>query len=237
MGEDRIGPFRAALFAVCFFLSLPATVRAQAAAAPAPLSLAEARARLETGNREIIAARRAVDLAASGVMIAGAVPNPTVSAQMTSLNPARGLGAGALQDKQVDSVLHVDQLIERGGKRELRIATADALVRAARRDLAEVRRQQLLALDTAYYDLKLAQEKLRILRETALLQQQSVDATQRRLEAGDVSESEVVRLRVEALRAANDARAAQADVTRARQALAVLIGQAGNAEALAAVDE
>src|SRR5689334_3987246 len=83
------------------------------------LSLADAEARLETSNREIIAARRALDVAASGVLIAGAVPNPTLSASVASISPNRGIGAGGLRDKQMDSILHVDQLVERGGKREL----------------------------------------------------------------------------------------------------------------------
>jgi len=229
---------RAALFAVCLVSALSSPARAQSTASPAaeaPLTLADAQTSLETGNREIIAARRALDVAASGVIIAGARPNPTVSAEWTSTTPSSGLGA--VRNKQFDSVLHVDQLVERGGKRELRIATADALVQAARRDLAEVRRQQRLALEIAYYDLKLAQEKLRIQNDTALLQQQSVNATQRRFEAGDAAESEVVRLRVEALRAANDARAAEADLIRARQDVAILIGQEGKAGALAAVDD
>jgi hypothetical protein len=43
------------------------------------LSLAEAHARLEAGNREIIAARRALDLASSGVLLAGARANPVVT--------------------------------------------------------------------------------------------------------------------------------------------------------------
>ena len=91
----------------------------------------------------------------------------------------------------VDSIVHLEQLVERGGKRELRIATADAQVQAARRDLDEVRRQQRLQLNLAYFDLKLAAEKLVIQQETLRLQEQSVTANQRRFEAGDVAETEV----------------------------------------------
>jgi cobalt-zinc-cadmium efflux system outer membrane protein len=202
-----------------------------------PLSLREAEARLETGNRELIAARHALEIASSGVLIAGAVPNPVLSASATSINPWRpSIGGPLAQRLQVDSVLHVDQVIERGNKRELRVSAANSQVDAAQRDLDEVRRQQRLALDLAYYDLKLALDRARIQTETSTLHEQSVRAAEQRLKAGDAAESEVVRLRVEALRAANDARTAQADVTRARQALGLLIGEV-NPLALMPVDD
>ena len=207
-----------ARFACALALCSPLLVAAQS------LTLAQAEARLEAGNREIIAARQQVEVTGSGVILAGAVPNPTLSAAMSSISPSRGIGAGRPQDKQVDSIVHLEQLVERGGKRELRIASADAQVLASRRDLDEVRRQQRLLLNIAYFELKLALEKLLIQRDTLRLQEQSVAATQRRFLAGDVAETEVVRLRVEALRAANEARAAEADVVRTRQALGVLIG-------------
>jgi cobalt-zinc-cadmium efflux system outer membrane protein len=220
--STRSGTGSAAFVALCMILACPLSSSGQERS----ISLQQAETLLETGNREIIAARRALDVASSGVVLAGAVPNPTLSAAVSSINPSRGLGSGGLQNRQMDSILHVDQLIERGGKRELRIASAGSLVEAAKRDLAEVRRQQLIALDAAYFDLKLALEKLRIQRDTAALHEQSVSATERRFKAGDVAESEVVRLRVEALRAANDARSAEADLNRARQAVAILIGDA-----------
>lgn len=188
------------------------------------LTLAEAEARLEAGNREIIAARAQLELVGTGVTLAGAVPNPSLSASVSSINPSRGIGGGRPQDRQLDSILHVEQLVERGGKRELRIANADAQVAATQHDLDEVRRQQRLALNVSYFELKLALEKLQVLRDALRLHEQSVTATQKRFQAGDVAETEVVRLRVEALRAANEARAAESDVVRNRQALGTLIG-------------
>jgi cobalt-zinc-cadmium efflux system outer membrane protein len=107
------------------------------------LTLAEAEACLEAGNREIITARQQVGVTGSGVILAGAVPNPTLSASVTSINPSRGIGAGRSQDKQVDSIVHLEQLVERGSKRELRIAS--------QHDLDEVRRQQRLALHVAWF--------------------------------------------------------------------------------------
>ena len=218
-------PLIAASLLLCLGWPLAGSGQTPARAVEAkPLSLAQAEARLETANREIIAAQRSLEIASARVGVAGAVPNPTLSAQVSSINPIRGIGAGGIQNKQVDSVLHIDQLVERGGKRELRIASAESDVQAVRRDLAEIIRQQRLAVQSAYFDLKLALEKRRILADTARLQSESLNAAERRLQAGDASESEVVRFRVEALRSVNDARAAEADVARAQQALAILIG-------------
>ena len=108
---------------------------------------------------------------------------------------------------------------------------------AAQRDLTEIRRQQQLALGLAYFELKLALERLRILQDTAQLQEQAVTAAKRRLAAGDAAESEVIRLSLEALRASNDARTAQADVSRARQSLGLLFGADGKAEQWVASDD
>lgn len=213
-------------------LACPAA-RAQGSA----LTLEEAEARMERGNLQIIAARHALDVARSSVALAGAVPNPTLSAQVSNLNPWRGIGAGNFFNKQMDTALRLDQLIERGGKRELRVAGASAEVRAARHDLREVRRQQRLAVHRAYHELKLAQERHEVLQENARLHQQSLEASQRRLAAGDIAAAEVLRIEVETLRAANEAAAALVERTRARQELAVLFGQPAAAGELTAVDE
>ena len=58
------------------------------------LTLTEAEARLEAGNREIMAARAQLELVGTGVTLAGAVPNPTLSASVSSINPSRGIGGG-----------------------------------------------------------------------------------------------------------------------------------------------
>ena len=52
-----------------------------------------------------------------------------------------------------DSSVRIDQQIERGGKRALRVDNAQYLEQASRADLADVRRQLKLAVAQAYYDL------------------------------------------------------------------------------------
>jgi cobalt-zinc-cadmium efflux system outer membrane protein len=199
------------------------------------LTLQGAENMLGTKNREISMARRALDQASADVKVAGQPPNPQFTWSTTNINPRLGVGSGNLRDKTVDSVARIDQVIERGNKLGLRVDTARRLETAAGEDLNDMGRQQVLALRGAYYDLLSAQEKVAIADETAQLFGRTVDAAQIRQRAGDLAASDVSRVRVDALRAQNDARAAQADLSRARVALAYLIGVDAQAAEIRAV--
>ena len=202
----------------------------------ARLRLSEADALLVQKNRELQTARRAVEAAAAQSLTAGQRSNPNLSLSTVNINPDRGIGAGALRDKTVDSTIRLDQLIERGNKRELRVAGAKQLEAASGEDLADMLRQQRLALHSSYYELALAQDKLAISTDTAGLFQRTLAAAELRLQAGDIASSDVARIRVDALRAQNDARAVEADRRRAQLALAYLIGVEQRADSLKAAD-
>jgi cobalt-zinc-cadmium efflux system outer membrane protein len=200
------------------------------------LTLREAEKLAIQHNREIRLARRAVEGAEAEVVIAGARPNPALSINMTQISPSTGIGSGSLRDKRVDTVIGLSQLVERGNKRELRLEAAEHALAAVRSERADVERQQRVSLHAAYYDLVLAQEKLRISQETAELYEKTLDAAERRLKAGDISATELARIRVDALRAQNDARAALAERERAQVALAYLIGVERDAVRIYAAD-
>jgi cobalt-zinc-cadmium efflux system outer membrane protein len=200
------------------------------------LTLTQAEELLQTHNRELQAARRALEAAGANTLSAGARPNPTLSLGVAAINPAQGVGAGPLRDKFIDSSVRVDQVIERGDRRELRLANARSLESASTEDLSDAQRQQRLALRYAYYDLLFAQDKVDIARDTIALFEGSVRAAELRLKAGDIAMADVARLRVDALRAQNDARAAEADQRRAQLALAYMIGAENGAIGIRAVD-
>jgi len=200
------------------------------------LTLTQAEELLQARNRELQAARRAVEAAGANMLSAGARPNPTLSLGVSAINPTVGVGAGPLRDKMLDSSVRIDQVIERGDRRELRLANAKSLESASSEDLSEAQRQQRLALRYAYYDLLFAQDKVHIARDTIALFEGSVRAAELRLKAGDIAMADVARLRVDALRARNDARAAEADQRRAQLALAYMIGAEGRAIGIRAAD-
>jgi cobalt-zinc-cadmium efflux system outer membrane protein len=188
------------------------------------LTLVQAEQLLRSRNRELQAARRALEAAQANTLSAGARPNPTLSLGVGAISPSAGVGTGPWRDKTVDSSIRIDQLIERGDRRELRVANARSLESASAEDFSDAIRQQRLALRAAYYDLLLAQDKVAIARDTTSLFEGSLRAAELRLKTGDIATADVARLRVDALRAQNDARAAEADRRRAQLVLAYLIG-------------
>jgi cobalt-zinc-cadmium efflux system outer membrane protein len=200
------------------------------------LTLTQADALLQTRNRELQFARRALEAAGANTLSAGARPNPVLSLGVSGINPSAGVGAGSLRDKTVDSTVRIDQVIERGDRRDLRLANARSLESASTEDLSDSQRQQRLALRFAYYDLLFTQDKVGITRDTIALFDGSVRAAELRLKAGDIAMVDVSRLRVDALRAQNDARAAESEQRRAQLALAYMIGAEGRSIAIRAVD-
>ena len=200
------------------------------------LTLRQAEIFFAERNRELQLGQRLVAGAQADRLSAAARPNPSVFLNSSKFNSRQGAYGGDLRDKQMDSVFSVQQLFERGNKRELRIEAADHNIRASRGDFADIQRQQKVVLYAAYYDLVAAQEKLRIAAETAGLFQKTIDAVERRLKAGDIARSDVARIRVDALRAQNDARTAQAERQKAQTALAYVIGIEREAARINATD-
>lgn len=208
------------LFFLLFLLPLSCIAQSNA-----PLSLKEAEALWREHSRELALSRNAVTGAEADLRTAGQRPNPEVSLNLQSISPGSGYGAGGWKDKKMDNVLRVEQLIERGGKRDLRLRGAESRLDAAKLDYDDTIRQQLGQLRRAYYDLLLAQEKLRLTVETAELYANSLTVAERRQKAGDVAPIDVSRLAIDKARADNDARLARSDLEQARLALAYLTGR------------
>lgn len=216
---------------------------AQAVAAPAgaarnprELTLAEVEQLVVRSNRDVLAAQRAVESAGAGIQQADVRPNPVVSYNVAGVSGNPGIGAGSLNNKRMDSTFRVDQVIERGEKRALRVDAAQGIERAVRNDAREVLRQQLLAARSAYVDLQQAQGKSAILAGTAELFSHTYAAAQARLKAGDLAAADVARVQVDYERAQNDLRVAQGELARAQIALAYLLAEESSAPELHAAD-
>ena len=221
-------------FVAAFMLAF-AAAPAHAQAPLTALTLPAAEALLTSKNRDIALARRVQEQARADIITAGQRPNPQLSWTTQNINPNRGIGNGDPRAKTVDSIVRIDQLIERGGKAELRTETARRLENAAGEDVGEITRQQLLALRFAYFDVLAAQDKVAASAESAQLFAKTAEAAQLRLKAGDLAAADVARIRVDVLRAQNDARSAEADLGRARVNLGYLIGAESTAESIRVV--
>lgn len=188
-----------------------------------PLSLSGADALLLEANPAILQARAALAGARAGIDMAGARPNPTLSASVTSINPARN-SAGGYWDRPMDSVLRVDQTLERGDKRELRLRAADRNLAATGADLDNTIRLARMALANAWLNLRAAQEIRQIAAENARLAARAAEAAEIRGKAGDLAGVDVARFAADAARVANDALQADLERDRARLELALLLG-------------
>lgn len=215
------------------FLLLPLVCSGQTSTA---LSLVDAEALWRQHSRELHLAQAAVTGAAADVRIAGQRPNPDVSLNVLSISPWSGYGAGGWSEKKMDTALRIDQLVERGGKRDLRVKGAEARLEASRFDLDDTARQQLGVLRYAYYNLRLAQEKLILARETAELYGKSADAGRLRQKVGDIAPVDVSRLQIDKARADSDVRQTQTELEQAQLALAYLLGREADARQLVAAD-
>ncbi|MGD9787505.1 MAG: TolC family protein [Sulfuricellaceae bacterium] len=200
------------------------------------LSLTQAEELWLEHSREVRLARTAVEGAEADAVSAAQRPNPQLSINVSSLSRQPGLGTGGLRDKMMDTVIGLSQTFERGDKREHRTRSAQWRLDAAKQDYSDALRSQRMVLRQAYYDLVLAQEKSRIAEESAALYRKSMAAGELRLKAGDIAGAELARIRVEALRAENDARQAANDLARARLVLAYLLGKENSAAKIVAAD-
>jgi len=188
------------------------------------LTLEMAEARLDTCNRDVRVARRAVEAAEADLMTAGQRANPTLALGANNINPRVGIGSGNLRDKALDASIRLEQLFERGGKLGLRKRQFDSLLAASRSDMVDIMRLQRLAIRVAFFDVAVAQERKRLTREAAALFEQTLSAAEKRQRAGDIASADVNRIKLDAARADNDARQANADLKRLRLELAKLIG-------------
>ena len=200
------------------------------------LSLAEAEQLVARGNRDVQVARRAVEAAGAGILQADVRPNPVVSYNASGISNNPGIGPGSLLNKRFDNTFRIDQLIERGSKRELRVEAAQGTERAAKNDALDVLRQQLLLTRNAYADMQQAQGKAEILAGMSELFSRTYSAAQTRLKAGDLAAADVARVQVDYERSQNDFRVAQAELSRAQFALALLIADDSRAATLRATD-
>lgn len=190
------------------------------------LTLAAALQRVDQANRDVVVAHQAVDAAQSDRVSAEVTPPAQLSFNSTSINP-ENRGHGSYWNRPIDTILRVDQPLERGDKVLHRVHVAQAGLEAAQQDAADIARQQRVAVAQAYWDLKLAQEQLRIAQANLALAQRSSSAAQTRLAQGDLSKLEATRLSVEAGRAANEVAQASSEREQARDVVLQLLAEEG----------
>lgn len=207
------------------------------------LNIQQAQQLFHANSRELLAAQRALQATEANAISAAQKPNPSLSVGVSSFNLNRSTGnknpenqSNSLQDQTLNSTVQISQLFERGDKRELRIASAKNAIQASKFDAKDTERQWLFTLNASYYDLLLAQEIEAIQTSNVGLYEKTLQAAELRLKAGDISASDVSRIRVDLLKTKNDLRQAQSNKEKAQSNIAYLIGKEANASTIYAED-
>ncbi len=154
----------------------PVTGPNQAVIAPSQpttrLSLQSATDLLIKNNLSVIAARYNVDILRAQRIAAGLRPRPSITFSATQFavpgvfqHPANLIHSNTSSAANTTYLVEVDQLLERGRKRELRISQANLNTQAAEAQVKDALRQQLFQLRQAFFTAVLARENLRVARE------------------------------------------------------------------------
>ena len=196
------------------------------------LTLKNAEALWLEKNHDLQIAKNQLDMAKSDTLSAAQRPNPQLSYNMNNV----GTGRDHRFLNGSDHVVRIDQTFERGDKRDLRMRSADYRLNASQEDLNSITRQSRTLLYQLYYQLLLAQEKLRITEESADLYVKTVDVAQLRFKAGDISAAELSRIDLDKLRLDNDVFQARNNLKQAQIDLGIYIGEELNASSLKATD-
>jgi outer membrane protein, heavy metal efflux system len=173
-------------------------------------------------NLDLIAAHYQIDRAEAEEWIAAAIPNPYLSIGINEFNGnmtvhppinTPGLGMNII----------ITQLFETNGKRDLRIESSQIGREAVEVDFKDSVRILANTVRHAYFTFLLAQKSLEVTRINAQRYEEIVKANQLRHAAGDIAESDLVRVEVESLKAKGDVDKAVAVLKGSRSELARLL--------------
>lgn len=167
--------------------------------------------------------------AAALVDQAGLRPNPTLDLSLENF-----AGTGAVRGTRgLEATVQASQTIERGGKRDKRMALAASDRKAADQALAVRRNEVLAATAAAYLETLAAQQRLVLAAEPRRLALETLGAAEERVQAGIASAAEVARARAGLATAEVEFARAEAALQSARARLAARWG--GTAAEVAAL--
>jgi outer membrane protein, heavy metal efflux system len=190
------------------------------------LSLADAKRLAFQRNWDLLAAKSGIDAAQAQLIVAKEFPNPTASvstARIGDRENGTALGNG-LWERNYDSIAAVSQLIEIGGKRRDRKASAQAGVTGARARFYDARRLLDQGVTKAYVAALLAGENARVLNESAKMLRHEAEIALARLKAGDISDSDEKQIENNSDTFELEAKSAEAAAAQGRIAVEILLG-------------
>jgi len=193
------------------------------------LTLAEAQTLALHRNWDLLAAAAGIEAATAQRIVAREFPNPTLSASTTKISvdpnfPSSTPEGNGFWERSYDSTVAINQLLEIGGKRRSRQASAAAGFESARALFYDAKRALDLGVSKAYVAATLAEENRRVLVASAESLRQEAKLAEVRLQAGEISAADKKQIEITAERFELDARAASTAAAQARVALELLLG-------------
>lgn len=181
-----------------------------------PLTLDAAIALAMAANPELSAAANELRAVEGTVIQAGLLPNPEVS---TSVEDTHNRATRT-------TTLQISQMVELGGKRSARIASAERGRDVATADLLGRRLEIRADTVAAFFEVLVAQERIQQMEDLLALARRASAAASRRVAAGKVSPVEETKARVAEASAKVELGQARTDLTVARKRLAATWGSA-----------
>ena len=201
-----------------WLVALLASTRVAAAAPATALRLADVLARARAASPAVHAAAADLDAARGRLRQARVIPaNPVLSADL-----ARHTAPGGEEAK--DRGVQLEQEIEVGGQRGLRIGAAGHDVAHADFLLADRRRTVDGEVRRAFFGLAAADRRQRLAAERLALAARLAEAARRQARAGEVGSLDVRLAELETARAEQERTVAETEHARAAARLAVAIG-------------
>ncbi|MGA7991423.1 MAG: TolC family protein [Thermoanaerobaculia bacterium] len=196
---------------------------------PARVTLGEALRVARENNPDFLGARADLESARAQRETAAVLPNPVLS-YSTAKIPTDGIPAGTVwgndfYSRGYDTVVSASQLVEIGGKRSSRRASADAGIAAADARLAEAGRLLDAAVVKAYVSAAVAEKSAALSRESADAFERTAAIAREREAAGDVSAAERAQVEIAAGKFLADAAQTDLAAANAARALAALLNR------------
>jgi cobalt-zinc-cadmium efflux system outer membrane protein len=157
----------------------------------------------------------------AGEVTAALRPNPTMNFLAEQFR---------LPDTSPQYTVNFGQTIELGGKRQRRIDSARAATRVAGYQLEDVRRQTILLVKTAFANALIAREQLTLAEQNLKTLDDTEQLQRLRLEKGDLSELELLRIQVQRFTFERDDADARQALAAAKIALRAAAGEMNIAE-------
>jgi outer membrane protein, heavy metal efflux system len=171
---------------------------------PRNLTLPQAEQLLLQRSLAVQAARYQVDASRAARLIASYKPNPTLTLGAEQFHfTGQFFNYVARTDPnsaaQTTYTVRYDELIERGGKRELRTELADAQLKASEAQMLDAIRGQLFQLRQAFTNAALAHENMLLAEATNDQYDQTIRLTSAKVDNGDLAGVELYRIQAAAL--------------------------------------